>query len=85
MNNCKFWKVDFSNFRVIYFVDIVVFISVNCSACGAKVKKALSTRTHRCKCGCVLDRDQNAARNILSLGLNTAGRAVSAWGDKTSI
>ena len=59
--------------------------SINCSDCGAKVKKALSTRTHRCKCGCNIGRDENAARNILSLGLNTAGRAVSAWGDKTSI
>ena len=61
------------------------YTSINCSDCGAKVKKALSTRTHKCKCGCVLDRDANAARNILSLGLNTAGRAVSAWGDNTSI
>ncbi len=61
------------------------YTSVKCSNCGAKVKKALSTRTHKCKCGCVLDRDENAARNILSLGLNTAGRAVSAWGDKASI
>ena len=61
------------------------YTSVNCSGCGAKVKKSLSTRTHKCKCGCVLDRDENAARNILSLGLNTAGRAVSAWGDQASI
>lgn len=52
------------------------YTSINCSDCGANVKKALSTRTHSCKCGCVLDRDENAARNILSLGLNTAGRAV---------
>jgi putative transposase len=61
------------------------YTSINCSSCGAKVKKTLSTRTHKCKCGCVLGRDENAAKNILSLGLNTAGRAVSAWGDKTSI
>lgn len=61
------------------------YTSINCSNCGAKVKKALSTRTHRCKCGCTLDRDENASKNILSLGLNTAGRAVSAWGDKASI
>ena len=37
------------------------------SECGAKVKKALSTRTHKCKCGCTLDRDENAARNILNV------------------
>jgi len=61
------------------------YTSINCSSCGAKVKKTLSTRTHKCKCGCILDRDENAAKNILSLGLNTAGRAVSAWGDTTSI
>ena len=61
------------------------YTSINCSNCGAKVKKALSTRTHRCKCGCNIGRDENAARNILSLGLNTAGRAVSAWGDRASI
>jgi putative transposase len=61
------------------------YTSINCFSCGAKVKKALSTRTHKCKCGCILDRDENAAKNILSLGLNTAGRAVSAWGDTTSI
>ena len=61
------------------------YTSINCSDCGAKVQKALSTRTHKCKCGCVLGRDENAARNILSIGLKTAGRAVSAWGDKPSI
>jgi putative transposase len=36
-----------------------------CSACGAKVPKTLSVRVHRCQCGLVLDRDHNAARNIL--------------------
>ena len=62
------------------------YTSVNCSGCGAKVTKTLSTRTHKCKCGCVLDRDENAARNILSLGLSTVGHTGSkAWGDETSI
>lgn len=40
-----------------------------CSACGEIVRKSLAVRVHRCECGCVLDRDVNAARNIL-------GRAV---------
>jgi putative transposase len=35
------------------------------SSCGEIVNKMLSTRTHVCKCGCVMDRDENAARNIL--------------------
>lgn len=49
------------------------YTSQECSSCGEVVKKALSTRTHVCKCGCVLDRDHNAARNILSRGLGTVG------------
>jgi putative transposase len=37
-----------------------------CSQCGAKVKKSLAVRTHRCPgCGLVIDRDVNAAINIL--------------------
>lgn len=42
--------------------------SQECSACGAKVPKDLSERIHRCACGCVLDRDHNAALNILARG-----------------
>ena len=53
------------------------YTSVNCSECGRKVTKTLSTRTHKCKCGCVLDRDENAARNILSIGLSTVGHTGS--------
>jgi putative transposase len=42
--------------------------SQKCSDCGAIVKKSLSTRTHNCSCGCNLQRDVNAAMNILNLG-----------------
>jgi putative transposase len=49
------------------------YTSQECSSCGTVVKKSLSTRTHQCECGCVLDRDHNAARNILSRGLSTVG------------
>jgi len=49
------------------------YTSQNCSNCGEIVKKSLSTRTHQCKCGCVLDRDENAAINILKKGLSTVG------------
>ena len=41
--------------------------SQKCSDCGAIVKKSLSTRTHKCNCGCHLQRDVNAAINILNL------------------
>jgi len=58
--------------------------------CGAIVKKSLSMRTHCCKCGFVLDRDWNAALNILKSALSTVGHtgtwilAPSASGDSTS-
>ncbi len=44
-----------------------------CSGCGMVVKKSLSERVHRCTdCGLFLDRDLNAARNIL----NKVGRGT---------
>lgn len=49
------------------------YTNQNCSNCGTIVKKSLSTRTHKCGCGTVLDRDENAARNILKIGLRTVG------------
>ena len=65
--------------------------SQECSQCGTVVKKGLSTRTHTCRCGCVLDRDHNAARNILSRGLSTTGHVgtfaldvSNALGDETA-
>lgn len=40
-----------------------------CSGCGRLVAKSLSVRVRRCAgCGLELDRDVNAARNILTLG-----------------
>jgi putative transposase len=52
--------------------------SQECSSCRTLVKKSLSTRTHACQCGLVLDRDWNAAINILSLALSTTGH-VGTW------
>lgn len=44
--------------------------SQQCSACGAEVRKGLSVRRHDCPhCGLSLDRDENAARNVLARGL----------------
>jgi putative transposase len=67
------------------------YTSQNCSNCGKSVKKSLSTRTHVCSCGCQLDRDENAARNILRIGLSTAGHtgtwlhdSLNTWGESTS-
>ncbi len=46
------------------------YTSQDCSGCGFREKKALSERVHNCKqCGLILDRDHNAAINILASGL----------------
>ncbi|GCE50606.1 RNA-guided endonuclease InsQ/TnpB family protein [Thermosporothrix hazakensis] len=46
------------------------YTSQKCSECGTIVKKSLSVRTHVCTgCGIVLDRDHNAALNILHIAL----------------
>ncbi len=45
--------------------------SIDCSGCGNKVPKSLAVRTHRCdRCGLIIDRDYNAALNILQRGLS---------------
>ncbi|MCK9597214.1 transposase, partial [Candidatus Pacearchaeota archaeon] len=50
------------------------YTSQQCSQCNTIVKKALSERTHRCpQCGLIMDRDENAALNILALGINGLG------------
>jgi putative transposase len=61
------------------------YTSQNCSNCGETVKKSLSTRTHICSCGCQLDRDENAAMNILKKGLTTVGHTeCKAWGENAN-
>ncbi len=47
-----------------------------CSGCGQVVQKDLSERVHSCpSCGLTLDRDHNAALNILRLGLQSVANA----------
>ncbi len=53
--------------RTVLFVN-PKYTSQVCSGCGTVVKKELSKRWHSCACGCSLDRDHNAAINILRLG-----------------
>jgi putative transposase len=67
------------------------YTSQDCSGCGERVQKTLSTRTHVCPtCGLVLDRDENAAVNILARALDgtlghrgTSGSPENAWGKAT--
>jgi len=50
------------------------YTSQDCSGCGEQVEKSLSVRTHVCpSCGLILDRDENAARNIQWAGQALAG------------
>lgn len=53
--------------RTVLFVD-PKYTSQVCSGCGQVRKKELSERWHSCECGTELDRDHNAALNILALG-----------------
>ena len=46
------------------------YTSQDCSNCGTRVVKTLSTRTHKCPhCGFIVDRDENAAINVLEEAL----------------
>src|SRR5207302_7987561 len=82
------------SYGMIYGIEVVAVppqnTSQDCSGCGERVKKTLSTRTHMCpSCGLVLDRDENAAINILAKALEgTLGHrethelvSENAWGE----
>jgi putative transposase len=62
--------------RTVMFVN-PRYTSQVCSQCGVVKKKDLSERWHSCECGCELDRDTNAAINILRLGRSRHGDAPS--------
>lgn len=53
------------------FVEVnPAYTSQDCSGCGTRIKKKLSERVHFCpNCGLSLDRDTNAAVNILKIGM----------------
>jgi len=76
------WKqfTDFTSYKAACAGRTVIFVnprntSKMCSRCGQIVEKTLADRVHSCSCGLVLDRDENAAINILSLGLQGLGLA----------
>lgn len=53
--------------------------SQKCSGCGELVPKSLAVRTHHCPhCGLVIDRDWNAARNILHAAVVGRGERKTA-------
>jgi transposase len=60
--------------QAMAFVVPPAYTSQDCSGCGERVEKSLSVRTHICpSCGLVLDRDENAARNIQAAGQAVQG------------
>jgi putative transposase len=63
------------------------YTSQDCSGCGERVPKSLSVRTHVCtNCGLLLDRDENAARNIQWAGQALRGvAAIAAAVNRASI
>lgn len=49
------------------------YTSQMCSCCSKIIPKELEERIHNCECGYKEDRDVNAAKNILRLGLQSLG------------
>ncbi len=81
------WLTSYGRVHDIAVIAVEpAFTSQDCSACGTRVKKSLSTRTHLCPgCGLVLDRDHNAARNILARALElfrTGGQSETGLSQK---
>jgi putative transposase len=72
-------KAGYAGRRVIAVP--AAYTSQECSGCGQRVEKSLSVRTHVCtSCGLILNRDENAARNIQWAGqaLQGAGAIAAA-------
>lgn len=74
-------------YGTLHEIDVIAvapqFTSQDCSACGTIVKKSLSVRTHICPgCGIVLDRDHNAALNILAKALDRTVGHTGTHGGK---
>lgn len=60
--------------RLVIPMKLGNYISQTCSSCGHRQKIPLSERVFKCPCcGLELDRDHNAAVNILGLGLQSLG------------
>ncbi len=73
------WKmlVNITSYKAASAGSMVILVdpgntSKMCSRCGTLVEKSLSDRVHNCPCcGLSIDRDQNAAINILRLGIQS--------------
>ena len=86
------WVEDYGRLHEVPVVAVPpAFTSQDCSGvladgtpCRARIRKSLSVRTHLCpRCGLILDRDENAARNILAHGLALA-REQGRWAQEAT-
>ena len=74
--------VNFTTYKAEWAGGVVELVNPNgtsqlCSGCGIEVKKSLAARTHHCPyCGLMMDRDENAALNILNRGLKKIGQGL---------
>ena len=64
--------MEYTKYKAEYAGKVVLLVNAHnttqlCSRCGEMVKKTLTVRVHNCPvCGLILDRDHNAAINILN-------------------
>ena len=66
--NCLTYKAVSAGRKVVEVKP--AYTSQDCSGCGQRVPKTLSQRVHVCsRCDLVLQRDVNAAKNILKIGV----------------
>lgn len=76
-----FWQLleEKAQRRGVFIVRVpAAYTSQECSGCGEVAPKKLSERTHTCtNCGLVLDRDVNAAVNILNRGRGSFDSAAA--------
>jgi putative transposase len=63
------YKAEWAGKRVIKINP--AYTSQTCSQCGTRHKLKLSDRLYHCPCGLSLNRDVNAALNILALGVQS--------------
>lgn len=71
--------IKVSSYRIIPRVILGKRHLKNVLAGGRWPVKSLSTPTHVCECGCILDRDHKTAKNMLSRRLSTVG-LTGNWG-----
>lgn len=71
------WLTYYGTMHAIPVIAVeTAFTSQDCSACGTRGRYSLSVRTHICTgCGLILDRDHNAAINILARAYRTDGQS----------